>query len=218
MTDRLTPGRYPGYDVMAKRGGQSWNDKTREVVNARLSVESRPTFFSTEEWTTLEALCNRVMPQREGRQPVPLAAYVDRRLSQGRTKGYRFADMPEPGVAWKRGLAGLDEAALRDHGRRFALLVHQDQDALLARMADGSLEAEAFEGMPSRTFWASHAIDDVAGAYYAHPHAWSEIGFGGPASPRGYVRLGLDRRDPWEPAEAATAAEEKTEQENRRVR
>jgi len=34
--------------------------------------------------------------------------------------------------------------------------------------------------------------------YYAHPAAWNEIGFGGPASPRGYVRLGFDRRDPWE--------------------
>jgi hypothetical protein len=24
------------------------------------------------------------------------------------------------------------------------------------------------------------------------------VGFGGPASPRGYVRLGLNQRDPWE--------------------
>lgn len=34
--------------------------------------------------------------------------------------------------------------------------------------------------------------------YYAHPAAMSEIGFGGPASPRGYVRLGADRFDGWE--------------------
>ncbi len=218
MTDRLTRGRYPGYDVMAKRDGPSWNPKTRETIDARLSVESRPTFFSAEEWTTLEALCDRVMPQPEGRQRVPLAAYVDRRLSQGKTKGYRFADMPEPGAAWKRSLAALDEAALRDHGRRFALLPHQDQDALLAQMADGSLDAQALQGMPSKTFWTLHAIHDVAGAYYAHPQAWSEIGFGGPASPRGYVRLGLDRRDPWEPTETAVGAEEKTARENGRVR
>ena len=35
-------------------------------------------------------------------------------------------------------------------------------------------------------------------AYYAHPSAWNEIGFGGPASPRGYVRMDFNRRDPWE--------------------
>jgi hypothetical protein len=41
-------------------------------------------------------------------------------------------------------------------------------------------------------------IPDITHAYYAHPTAWNEIGFGGPASPRGYARMGLDRRDPWE--------------------
>lgn len=27
-------------------------------------------------------------------------------------------------------------------------------------------------------------------AFYSHPWAWNEIGFGGPAYPRGYMRLG----------------------------
>ena len=39
------------------------------------------------------------------------------------------------------------------------------------------------------------------------PTAWNEIGFGGPASPRGYVRMGLDRRDPWEAVEATPGEE-----------
>ena len=43
-----------------------------------------------------------------------------------------------------------------------------------------------------------HLLKTVAALYYAHPTAWSEIGFGGPASPRGYVRLGFNETDPWE--------------------
>ena len=35
-------------------------------------------------------------------------------------------------------------------------------------------------------------------AFYSHPWAWNEIGFGGPAYPRGYANLGLDRREHWE--------------------
>ena len=54
-------------------------------------------------------------------------------------------------------------------------------------------------------------------AYYAHPTAWNEIGFGGPASPRGYVRMGFDRRDPWEAAEAKPGDEAAARRENRRV-
>jgi hypothetical protein len=35
-------------------------------------------------------------------------------------------------------------------------------------------------------------------AFYSHPHAWQEIGFGGPAYPRGYKALGLNGREGWE--------------------
>ena len=31
-----------------------------------------------------------------------------------------------------------------------------------------------------------------------HPWAWNEIGFGGPAYPRGYARLGPGQRESWE--------------------
>jgi hypothetical protein len=44
-------------------------------------------------------------------------------------------------------------------------------------------------------------VKTVAGYYYSHPAAWSEVGFGGPASPRGYVRIGFNTRDPWEAKE-----------------
>ena len=41
----------------------------------------------------------------------------------------------------------------------------------------------------------------ACGAFYSHPWAWNEIGFGGPAYPRGYKHLALDGREPWEVAE-----------------
>jgi hypothetical protein len=42
-------------------------------------------------------------------------------------------------------------------------------------------------------------------AFYSHPWAWNEIGFGGPAYPRGYMRMGVGDhrgRDPHEGEEA----------------
>jgi hypothetical protein len=58
---------------------------------------------------------------------------------------------------------------------------------------------------------------DVLHAYYSHPTAWNEIGFGGPASPRGYVRMGYDRRDPWEAVEALDGDEARARRDNRHV-
>jgi hypothetical protein len=60
-------------------------------------------------------------------------------------------------------------------------------------------------------------IPDITHAYYAHRSAWNEIGFGGPASPRGYVRMGLDRRDPWEAVEAHPGEEATAARKNARV-
>ena len=39
---------------------------------------------------------------------------------------------------------------------------------------------------------------DVLAAFYSHPWSWNEIGFGGPAYPRGYTRLATGMREAWE--------------------
>jgi len=35
-------------------------------------------------------------------------------------------------------------------------------------------------------------------AFYAHPSAWAEIGFPGPAYPRGYKNAGVGKLEPFE--------------------
>ena len=113
MTDR-----YPGYDVLAKRWTESWNEPTRQVIDRRLAVPREPRFFSATEWPTLGAVCDRIMPQPKDRPPVPLAAYVDQKITDGLLDGYRYAQMPPQGEAWRRGLAALDQAAERGAWRR----------------------------------------------------------------------------------------------------
>jgi hypothetical protein len=75
----------------------------------------------------------------------------------------------------------------------------------------------AWGDMPAAVFFKERLAHDILGAYYSHPTSWNEIGFGGPASPRGYVRMGADRRDPWEAAEAEPGDEDAAREENGRV-
>ena len=193
--------RYPDYDVLSKRWTESWNDPTRRAINRRLAVPREPRFFSATEWQTLEAVCDRIMPQSRDRPPVPLPAYVDQKMADGLLDGYRYAELPPQGDAWRRGLAALDQAAREAHSGPFHALPSEQQDALLSQMQRGELAGEGWGGMPCKLFFEHRVIPDITHAYYAHPTAWNEIGFGGPASPRGYVRMGLDRRDPWEAVE-----------------
>jgi hypothetical protein len=197
--------RYPGYDVLSKRWTQSWNDATRETIDRRLSVSLTPRFFSADEWLTLKAVCDRIMPQPSDRQPVPLAAYVDQKMADNLQDGYRYAELPPQGQAWRTGLKALDQTTRDTIGAPFHKTSPDQQDTLLRRMQNGDLAGDGWDGMPSRLFFEHRVLPDITHAYYAHPVAWNEIGFGGPASPRGYVRMGLNRRDPWEAIEAPHA-------------
>ncbi|HEX4765767.1 MAG TPA: gluconate 2-dehydrogenase subunit 3 family protein [Lichenihabitans sp.] len=209
--------RFPGYDVLDKRTTLSWNAPTRRAIDRRLAVHPGPRFFSAKEWVTLRALCARIIPQPADRPPVPLAAYVDEKMFLDKTDGYRFAGMLPQGAAWKAALAALDAAARDYHGCRFSELSASDQDALLTRMQKGDLAGPLWQGMPSDLFFSKRVLHDITSAYYAHPTAWSEMGWAGPASPRGFVRLDKDRRDPWEAAEAYPGEEAKAYRENKHV-
>ncbi|HEX4740580.1 MAG TPA: gluconate 2-dehydrogenase subunit 3 family protein [Caulobacteraceae bacterium] len=209
--------RFPGYDVLDKRGGLSWNPATRRAIDTRLAVPREPRVFDPFEWKTLEAVCARILPQPKDRPAVPLAAYVDQKLAENRLDGYRYAELPPQAEAWRRGLAALDQEARDAHGQAFTALGGEAQDALLRKAQHGELKGEAWGGMPSAVFFLHRVLSDITHAYYAHPIAWNEIGFGGPASPRGYVRLQLDRRDPWEAVEARPGEEARARKMNRHV-
>jgi len=193
--------RYPDYDVLTKRWTPSWNAATRRAVDERLAVAREPRFFNAAEWQTLQSLCDRILPQATERSKVPLPAYVDQKLFEHKLDGYRYASLPPQDEAWRRGLAALDAEAREAHGQPFHLLAASLQDELLSRMQQGQLAGPAWGGMPCEGFFKHRVLPDITHAYYAHPTAWNEIGFGGPASPRGYVRMKLDRRDPWEARE-----------------
>ncbi|HEX7686253.1 MAG TPA: gluconate 2-dehydrogenase subunit 3 family protein, partial [Burkholderiaceae bacterium] len=117
-----------------------------------------------------------------------------------------------------RGLAALDAEAQAQAGVRFHAMAADAQDSLLRRVQHGQAYSPAWAGMPPELFFRKRVLHDIVGAYYGHPTAWSEIGFGGPASPRGYVRLDFDRRDPWEASEARPGREDEARRENERVR
>ena len=213
----MTKERYPGYDVLSKQYTPSWNEQTRLAIYRRLAVPREPRFFTEAEWQTLEAVCKRIVPQPKDRPNVPLAAYVDQKMLEGHEDGYRNATMPRQGEAWKRGLAALDAEAQRAHGGRFHAVSATEQDTLLKKAQDGELSGPAWVGMPSKVFFSERVIPDITRSYYSHPTAWNEIGWGGPAGPRGYVRMGFNKRDPWEAAEAKPGQEENARRENRHV-
>lgn len=211
-------GRYPGYDVLRKRNGPSWNDPTRRAIDARLSIPNKPRFFTEAEWPTLQAVCDRILPQDGSPAPVNLPAQVDEKMLANRVDGYRYLGMPPQGEAWRRGLAALEEAAQKDQAKAFPDLTPDSRDSMLRSMQEGTFLADALGDMPAKGFFTYRVLADIVAAYYAHPTAWNELGWAGPASPRGYVRLQNDMHDPWEPVEVTPGHADAAERKNLNVR
>lgn len=200
--------RYPGYNVLDGWSSPSWDDQTREVVRQRLERVPPVRFFTAEEAALVALVSERIVPQPD-RAPdarVPIVPFIDERLHEDRRPGYRYEGMPPQREAWRAGLAGIEATSRHLHHRAFAALSGEEQDAVLRRIEQGDPPGEAWERVDAKRFFASVLCDTVVKTYYAHPLAWNETGYGGPASPRGHVRKGIGGVDPWEAHERPTGA------------
>lgn len=199
LPPKIQPGYYPGFSTLSQQA--FWDEATRREVLRR--VESLPhiRFFQGDEVPLLEAASARLLPQddRAEARRIPIVPWIDERLYEGKGDGFRFEDMPPDGEAYRLGLAGIAAAARARRGQPFQQLPAADQDDILKQLHHGKApsEHEAWRRMPAHKFFLL-MLHDVCKVYYAHPWAWDEIGFGGPAYPRAYTRLERGEPEPWE--------------------
>ena len=191
-------GRYPDYNVLDE--ADHWDPVTRRLVMERVEHTPPIRFFTGSEVATLQVFCDLVMAQ--DREPkIPVLNAVDAKLFAGQLDGFRYADMPDDRETWRRLPRGLDAAA-RQHGcPNFVDASAEVQHRVIDALARGEVHGEVWDEMPPSKTWKV-ITRAILSAFYSHPWAWNEIGFGGPAYPRGYARFGLGQRESWEGAQA----------------
>jgi hypothetical protein len=184
-------GRFPGFDVLGQ--SRHWDAVTADLVTARTGPPPPPRFFTDAERAAAEALLNQLTGQCDEPLEVPVMEMVDARLAAGETDGWRYADMPEDGQAWRDTLGYLDADAQARCGTSFAEAKERDQAAIIQAVQD----SREWHGMPAPRVW-SLWTRYACTAFYSHPYAWSEMGFPGPAYPRGYKNAGVGKLEPFE--------------------
>jgi hypothetical protein len=192
-------GRFPGFD--ATKQWRHWDPATAGTVMKRLGPPPPIRYFTPDEQATATALCDRLL-DLEPDCPVPVVAMIDARLAEGETDGWRYADMPEDGGAWRVSLAGLKADAVDRFQTPFAAVDPTSQNSIIGAVR--ALGSDSWHGLPAGhvwSLWTRYACT----AFYAHPSGWNEIGFPGPAYPRGYKNLGIDAREPRESADGGGA-------------
>lgn len=194
-------GRFPGLDVLTE--ARHWDTVTADVVTARTGPPPEPQFFTDTEQACAAALLDHLTGQCDEDLAVPVLEMIDARLAAGETDGWRYADMPEDGQAWRDTLGYLDKDARARCGASFADAPEPDQRAIIQAVQDGG-DGGSWHGLAAARVW-SLWTRYACTALYSHPHAWSEIGFPGPAYPRGYKNIGVGKQEPFEVRDARPA-------------
>lgn len=196
------PGYYPGFSTLGQKA--YWDATTRSTVEKRVNETSPIRFFSAEELATMTAVAERLIPQsdRVETRRIPIVSVIDARLSAERLEGYIYDDMPIDSEAYRLGLKAIEAMARELYSKAFTELDGVRQDLILKSLHDSKPTAaqELWKHMSVHRFWAL-MLGDCITAYYSHPWAWDEIGFGGPAYPRAYMRLEGGEPEPWEKPE-----------------
>jgi hypothetical protein len=193
--------RFPGFDPAAQ--APHWDPVTTGVVLSRIGMPPDIRFFTPAQEAIATALCDQLMGQADD-PLVPLVAMIDDRLAGQETDGWRYAGMPEDGQAWRDTLGYLDDDASEKFGRGFAECPAADQEILIQAVQDlGSGDWHALNASRVWSLWTRYTCT----AFYSHPAAWAEIGFPGPAYPRGYKNAGVGKREPFEVADARPGAD-----------
>ena len=202
MLDRVTPPG-PIASVRDLAATDLTTPPTRRVLQERAAWRSQgPQFFTPDEMRTLAALCDAMVPQDGpddpggGRYRVDIAGEMDRRVGNGGGNGWRYADLPGDGEAYRRGLAAFDDVAggafhEKSRGERLKILTD-------IRAGDGEGPAWQSRGLVAKRVleeWLAEAVE----IYYSHPGGGqADLGYVGFADARGWRLVQLDEREPQE--------------------
>ncbi|RPE04681.1 gluconate 2-dehydrogenase subunit 3 family protein [Candidatus Pantoea deserta] len=169
---------------------------------AQPARDYQPGWFTAEEFAFIKAAVARLIPNDE-RGPGALEAgvpeFIDRQMNTPYATGANWymqgpfnPDLPKelgyqlplvPQQIYRLGLADADDYSKRQHGKVFADLSGEQQDALLSAMESGQAD---FHQLPAKTFFA-FLIQNTREGFFSDPiHGgnqnmvgWKLIGFPG---------------------------------------
>lgn len=188
--------RYPTYDVWEQH--QQWDEHTKKIVGSRRTPQVAHSFFSQQEGLLLQTVVSVLVDDHR----LEIITYVTQHLDESTAspigESQRKVGVPPKKQLYRMGLAALEEESHAVYGTGFMSLKQAEQHVILQAISAGQIAAAgAWAGFASADFFKL-LLHDTVGAYYSHPLVWSDIGYGGPAYPRGYVRVEKGLTDPWE--------------------
>lgn len=195
----MTQTHYPGFDVMNEI--EAWDPHTQSVVSQRLERTPRHQFLSPDEVATLRTVLGHLLYEDRGEILGYIVSHYDQRLGSKVGESQRREQVPKEADLVRWGLAAFEAMAHHRHGKPFTQCDVQQQFDLVSQLQRGNWETAQipeYSLLPQKELFKK-LLSLAVEAYASHPAVWSEMGYAGPAYPRGYYRIERGVTDPWEP-------------------
>lgn len=198
---------YPEFDVMKE--APEWDDHTREIVKKRLEKISSYEALNSEETQMLASISATLIDDDRKDVLSFILKHMDNQLHSKIGEDQRKTGTPLEADLIRSGLSAIATTARDSYGGSFHQLSIVQRQTLLGQVERGELPGTGvWYGLPQKELFKKLLILAVE-AYYSYPTVWSEIGYAGPAYPRGYVRSELGLADPWEPKQGSSSVSQK---------
>jgi hypothetical protein len=197
MSMKSVHSNYPFFNVLNEK--EEWDEHTREVVLQRVDPFASPMpALDTYQTQLLKQIASHLLYDDREEILQFVVLHMNEMMQSNKGENQRNTGIFPQKQLVQKGLHYIDEISQKQFHLRFLELEEQQQLAVLEQLNKGEAQGISSWDKQLQQAFFKKILSTVVSAYYSHPTVWSEIGYAGPAYPRGYVRSELGLTDPWE--------------------
>ncbi|OEH86606.1 hypothetical protein BHU72_10125 [Desulfuribacillus stibiiarsenatis] len=196
-TETRKKSHYSTYHVMEHQ--EFWDPHTQEIVKGRIEFNYTAKALSTLQMEKLKKICRLLVDDNNDEVMEYVLQHIDHTLASECPEAQREDGIPTIKTLLLDGLDHLDAISQQYNYLEFLQSNEASQHATLQEVSNGTGPLQEQWPAKVRKAFFKKLLSLTVDAYYSHPNIWSEIGYGGPAYPRGYYRTNKGQLDPWEP-------------------
>lgn len=169
-------------------------ESTRKALQERLEKVGSNCFFDKDSFALLSRVCDLLMDQDSQDRMINSALYIDERLTNNDSDGWRYDSMPPDRIMFIEGLKGIEETASQLFGQNFMTLEKGQQKNILTAIQKGNVENEIWKQLDPKLFF-EELLAETAEIFFSHPSVQASINYVGMADAKGWIKIKLDQTE-----------------------
>lgn len=167
---------------------------TKQVLKARIEKTGDPCFFDSHSFNLLSLICDLLIDQDSDNRLVDVALFIDERLQENDSDGWRYDCMPPDRDMYNLGLKAVDDTSKRTFQKEFILLQKKQQMEILTSIQNGRVDDEIWKSLNPILFF-EELLAETTAVFFSHPFVQTSINYVGMADEKGWTKLKLNQTE-----------------------